>query len=86
MRKEFKLTQEDVNFVVEASKPVPAMFLSDGGPMFGTPQENANKAWQTLGKKYGFIWHTCEPVPGKNRKFITAEVIEKENKITDEQI
>jgi aromatic ring-opening dioxygenase catalytic subunit (LigB family) len=30
------------------------MFLSGGTPMFGTPQENANRAWQRLGEKVGF--------------------------------
>ena len=72
MRKEFELSQEDLDSILEASKPVPAMFLSGGRPMFGTPQENANDVWQSLGKKYGFVWDTCRPVQGKNRRFITA--------------
>jgi hypothetical protein len=71
MRKEFELTEEQFNSLLDASKPVPAMFLSGGTPMFGTPQGNANLAWQTLAKILGFIWDTVEP-SSKGERFFTA--------------
>ena len=74
MRKEYEITQKDFDSILEASKSVPAMFLSGGQPMFGTPQENANRAWKEIGKKYGFVWDTAQPIAGKGQRFITAEV------------
>lgn len=72
MRKEYELSQEDLDKILNAGKPVPAMFLSGGQLMFGTPQENANRAWKKMGKKYGFVWDTAQPVAGKSQRFITA--------------
>lgn len=72
-RKEFQLTHEQLQRILDASKPVPAMYLSGGVPMFGTPQENANRAWQKLADELGFVWDTVRPVPGKDKYFITAE-------------
>ena len=72
MRKEFELTQEDLDSILEASKPTPVMYLSGGQLMGGTPQENANRAWQQMGEKYGFVWDTAQPIDGKNQRFITA--------------
>jgi len=43
-RKEFEMTDEDLAKLLDASKPTPVMFLSDGTPMCATPQENANRA------------------------------------------
>ncbi len=72
MRQEYKLTQKELDAVLAASKPVPAIMLHIGnGPR--TQQENANAAWQVLADKYGFVWDTVQPVGGKNRRFITAE-------------
>jgi len=75
MRKEFELSQDDLDQLLNASKAVPAVWLSGGQPMFGTPQENANREWKRVGKKYGFIWDTAQPVVGKGQRFITAEEI-----------
>ncbi len=72
MRQLYELTQEDVDSILEASKPVGAIMLHiGGGPP--TPQENANHAWQLLAKKYGFVWDTVLPASGKGQRFITAE-------------
>ena len=73
MRQEFELTQEDLDDVLNASKPTSVMYLSGGQLMGGTPQENANRAWKELGKKYGFVWDTAQPVTGKSQCFITAD-------------
>lgn len=73
MRREFKMTEEQHAKLMDACKPVPAMYLSGGAPMFGTPQENANQAWHTLACELGFKYMTVQPVPGKSDYFFTAE-------------
>ena len=75
MRKEFELTQDDLDSVLKASEPTPVMYLSGGQSMFSTPQENANRAWKKLAEKHGFIWDTAQPITGKGQRFITAESI-----------
>ena len=75
MRKEFELTQEELDNLLDACKPTPCMYLFGGRPMFNTPQENANHAWDVLGKKRGFVGNTVRPVSGKGNKFITAEIV-----------
>ncbi len=72
MRREYELTDAQLAALLDASKSVPAMFLSGGTPMFGTPQENANAAWAKLGDELGFDHMTVEPVAGKGSKFFTA--------------
>lgn len=73
MRKEYEMTEEQLAALMDACKPTPAMFLSGGQPMCGTPQENANRAWQSLGADMGFDHMTVEPVSGKGQRFFTAE-------------
>ena len=71
-RREYEMTEQDHEAILDASKPVPLMYLSGGTPMGGTSQENANRAWESLGEKMGFKWRTAKPVDGKPRSF-TAE-------------
>ena len=71
MRKDFEMTQEDLDRILEASKPVIAIKI--GSYMPRGPQENANDAWATLGRKLGFDHMTVEPVSGKSNLFFTAE-------------
>ena len=71
MRKEFELDKEDFDFLIDACKPVPYMIF--GGHEPASPQENANRAWQHLGSKLGFVWDTVLPVQGKSQNFFTAE-------------
>lgn len=71
MKQEYKLTQDDMTELLEASKPVVAIMLHiGGGPP--TPQENVNAVWQKLGDKYGFVWHTAT-ASTKGGLFIMAE-------------
>ena len=74
MRQEFTLTQEDLEAVLDAGKPVP--YMISGGVTPRSPQENANAAWQSLAEKYGFVWDTVRPVDGKGQCFISAETKE----------
>lgn len=78
MRKEYELSQEDLDTLLDASKPVPVMYLSGGQPMFGTPQQNVNRVWKEIGQKYRFFWNTAQPIAGKGQRFITAVAIESE--------
>jgi predicted TIM-barrel fold metal-dependent hydrolase len=77
MKKEFEMSKEELKELLEACRPVPAMFLSGGILMFGTPQENAKRAWQRLGEKKGFDYMSVQPVSGKGQRFFTAVPIEK---------
>lgn len=71
MRKEFEMTQAQLDSILEASKSTPAMYLSGGQPMFDSPQENANRAWKKLGEEMGFDYMTVKPTSRGNR-FFTA--------------
>ncbi len=61
-----------MNRLLDAGKPTPVMFLSGGIQMGGSPQENANRAWQSLGEKMGFDYMTARPIQGKGNRFFTA--------------
>lgn len=71
-RTEYEMSQEDFDAIINASKSTPAMFLSGGASMFGTPQENANAAWAALGREMGFDYMTVRSVPGKGERFFSA--------------
>ena len=71
MIKEFKMTQIELDIILQASKPVPFIMLQCGLPK--SPQKNVNNAWQDLAKEKGFIWDTVKPISGKSQLFFTAE-------------
>ena len=74
MRKEFKLTEDELKEILDASKPVPYMVFGGRGPM--SPQEKANMVWHSLAEKYGFKLMTVKPVFGKSQEYFTAEIKE----------
>ena len=76
MRKEFEMTQEQLDRILEAGKPTPVMYLSGGIRMGGSPQENANAAWTSLSHELGFDFMSVRPIHGKDQRFFTAEAIE----------
>ena len=78
MQNQFEMSDEQLDRLMDASKPTRAMYLSGGVPIGGTPQENANHAWQALGKEMGFVWDTVRPISGKGDKFFTADSVEVE--------
>lgn len=65
MKQDFQITQDELNEILEASKPTPVMYLSGGTPMFDSPQENANRVWKKLADKYGFVWDSAELISNK---------------------
>jgi hypothetical protein len=70
MRKEYEMTQAQLDKILEASKPVPYMVF--GGMEPRSPQENANDAWKALGTELGFDHMTVRP-NGKGDRFFTAD-------------
>ncbi len=70
MKQEFEMTEEDLEVILDACKPVP--WFAPGGYWPKTPQENANAAWALLGEKMGFDYDTVEPIPGKSQNFFLA--------------
>lgn len=72
---EFKMSDEQLAALLDACKPTPAMFLSGGRPMFDSPQENANRAWATLGKEMGFNPMSVRPAYDKGQRYFLAEPV-----------
>lgn len=68
-RVEFEMTQEDLDKLLEAMKPVPMIMLQI--PYRSNPQENANRAWAELGSRMGFEPMSVEP-SHKGDRFFTA--------------
>lgn len=75
MRKEFTMSKEQLEKLLDACKPVPYMII--GGIVPRSPQENANAAWARLGEEMGFEPMSAQPVKGKGMEVFTAEVLEK---------
>jgi hypothetical protein len=71
MKKRFKMTQEQLDTLLNACKPVTYMVV--GGVPPRSPQENANDAWERLGVEMGFIWDTVSPVDGEDMSVFMAE-------------
>ena len=67
---EYEMTDDDLKEILAACKPTPCILVGDYMP--ATPQENANRAWQELGKRMGFDHMTVRPINGKDPQFFTA--------------
>lgn len=76
-RTEYEMTQADLDTLMEAFKAVPMIMLQCGNPP--SQQENANRAWDALGKKMGFDGSTVRPIDGKGSRFFTAIPSETES-------
>lgn len=67
-RKNYEMTQADLDAILEACKVVPYMII--GGQAPRSQQENANEAWLRLGEKMGFDHMTV--LPGSGNRFFSA--------------
>lgn len=76
-RTEYEMTEEDLQTISNACKSVRCMMVGSYVP--SSPQENANRAWEALGKKMGFDHMTVRPIFGKGPKFFTAVPSETES-------
>jgi hypothetical protein len=73
MRSYFEMTQADLDKLLSAMKPIPAIALNCG-PL-GSVQERANAAWAELGSRMGFDPMTVQPNnERRDPKFFTAEM------------
>lgn len=68
-RKDFEMTEADLDALMSAMKPVPYMIV--GGMEPRSQQENANAAWASLGAKMGFDPMTVRPT-GRGDRFFSA--------------
>ena len=71
MRREYEMSDAQLKKILDASRPVPYMII--GGVHPSSPQENANRAWEQLGREMGFSHMTVRPEPDKGYRFFTAE-------------
>ncbi len=74
-RQEYEMSEDQLATLLAACKPTPVMYLSGGRSMYDSPQENANRAWKSLGHAMGFNYLTAKPSP-KGQRFFTAEPLE----------
>jgi hypothetical protein len=73
MRKNFQMSEVQLERLKDAGKPVPYMVF--GGRPPASTQENANRAWESLGRELGFVGHTVEPISGKSELYFSAEAV-----------
>jgi len=64
------MTEENLATIIDACKPTPVMKIGNYIPP--SPQENANSAWEALGKEMGFDYTTVKPIAGKSQVFFSA--------------
>lgn len=69
----YEMTQDDLEKILDACKPVPMIMLQCGSP--SSVQERANAAWQELGNRMGFDHMTVRPTR-KGDRFFTASPTE----------
>lgn len=74
MRREYEMTEQQMEVLIAACKPVSYMVF--GGMEPRSVQENANAAWCALGREMGFDGMTVRPVSSKGLRFFTAEALE----------
>ena len=70
MRKNYEMSQADLDKILTACRPVPMIMLQCGEP--SSPQERANLAWAELGVRMGFDSTTVVPT-GQGYRFFSAE-------------
>ena len=69
-RQEYEMSEDDLKSIITASQPVPYMVFAGREP--ATPQQNANRAWESLSLKMGFRHMTALPSQ-KGERYFTAE-------------
>lgn len=74
-RTNYEMTKQDLEDLLSAMKPTPAIMLQCG-PL-SSVQERANEAWARLGKKMGFDPMTVQP-NGRGDRFFSAIKVKAE--------
>jgi len=83
-RVNYEMTEEDLKAILDACKPVPCMMIGAYAP--ASSQENANRAWSSLGKKMGFDPMTVQPIQGKGQRFFSAIPTETEDQRKEREV
>lgn len=78
-RTNYEMSKQDLKELLGKCKSTPMMKV--GGVCSPTPQDNANAAWEWLGKKMGFDYMTVQPAGGQ--RFFTAVPAETEEMIIE---
>jgi hypothetical protein len=73
-RKRYRLTKQQFDSIIAATRPLPLMYLSGGMPMGRSQQERANDAWAALGREMGFDGASVEGVGSDPMDFTAFEV------------
>ena len=84
MRKQFEMSEADLEKLLDAMKPVPYMVI--GGIPPRSQQENANAAWAELGRRMGFDPMSVRPVSGQSQRVFTADAVEPDAASIAQQI
>ena len=83
-RKEFEMSKEQMEELLDCSKPVPYMIF--GGMAPPGPQEKANAFWKALGELMGFDFMTVAPLIGKPPEHFSAvEIVERRREMGIEE-
>lgn len=75
-RRDYEMTEADLQTLLDAMRPVPYMIVGGTAPI--SRQENANNAWEALGRRMGFKHMTVRP-NGRGDRFFSAEPKEASN-------
>jgi len=75
MKRQYRLSEEELRGIIEASRSTPVMYLSGGVPMYDSPQQNANRAWKVVAQNHGFIWDSAESAGTGDNHDVLAEPI-----------
>ena len=80
-RTNYEMTEAQHQTLLDACKPVACMMI--GGSTGPNPQENANRAWASLGSEMGFDYMTVRPISGQGSRFFSAIPSENETQKTE---
>lgn len=80
VRKVFTMTEAQKDRLLDACRPVPYMMIGSLAPT--SPQENANRAWNALGRELGFDGATVEPIPGVSDVRVFTALTTQEARVT----
>jgi len=71
MKQEFEMSEEEMQAILDISRDnTPVIFV---GVWLGLDkQERANKLWQIMADKYGFVWDSVEPSAKGMRYFLAT--------------
>ena len=70
-KRQYRLTDAELERILDASKPAPYMII--GGHAPASPQENANSVWQSVAAAHGFVWDSAEGAGTGDNHDVLAE-------------